>query len=163
MQTRLSFIYSGYFYSAPSSPLLLRGAPDCSTDTVSEFHAESHRQLQVKDLPKVPMWRLERESNPRPLVESNRLNQGATTSHTCVCVCVCVYVCVCMCVCVQARTCVCKGYIGSIKLQIKLFIIELNIRQLHCFLLTFSNAFTIYLISHTSRFAMCGNLSCVNI
>src|SRR6218665_1474749 len=61
-----SFIHSGHFYSEPSSPLLLRGAPDYSTDTVSEFHAEAHRQLQVKDLPKVPTWRLERESNPRP-------------------------------------------------------------------------------------------------
>src|SRR6218665_1761083 len=61
-----SFIHSGHFYSAPSSPLLLRGAPDYCTDTVSEFHAEAHRQLQVKDLPKVPTWRLERESNPRP-------------------------------------------------------------------------------------------------
>src|SRR6218665_2428869 len=60
-----SFIHSGHFYSAPSSPLLLRGAPDYSTDTVSEFLAEAHRQLQVKDLPKVPTWRLERESNPR--------------------------------------------------------------------------------------------------
>src|SRR6218665_677058 len=40
-----SFIHSGHFYSAPSSPLLLRGAPDYSTDTVSEFHAEAHRQL----------------------------------------------------------------------------------------------------------------------
>ena len=61
-----SFIHSGHFYSAPSSPLLLRGSPDYSTDTVSEFHAEAHRQLWVKDLPKVPAWRLERESNPRP-------------------------------------------------------------------------------------------------
>src|SRR6218665_2457790 len=60
------FIHSGHFYSAPSSPLLLRGALDYSTDTVSEFYAEAHRQLQVKDLPKVPSWRLERESNPRP-------------------------------------------------------------------------------------------------
>src|SRR6218665_93294 len=49
-----SFFHSGHFYSAPSSPLPLRGAPDYSTDTVSEFHAEAHRQLQVKDLPKVP-------------------------------------------------------------------------------------------------------------
>src|SRR6218665_3253218 len=39
-----SFIHSGHFYSAPSSHLLLRGAPDYSTDTVSEFHAEAHRQ-----------------------------------------------------------------------------------------------------------------------
>src|SRR6218665_1526561 len=61
-----SFIHSGHFYSAPSSPLLLRSAPDYSTDTVSEFHAKAHRQLQVKDLPKVPTWRLEWESNPRP-------------------------------------------------------------------------------------------------
>jgi len=36
-----SFIHSGHFYSAPLSPLLLRGAPDYSTDTVSEFHAEA--------------------------------------------------------------------------------------------------------------------------
>ena len=61
-----SFIHSGHFYSAPSSPLLLGGTPDYTTDTVSEFHAETHRQLQVKDLPKVPTWQLERESNPRP-------------------------------------------------------------------------------------------------
>src|SRR6218665_4155080 len=40
-----SFIHSGHFYSAPSSPILLRGAPDYSTDTVSEFHAEAYRQL----------------------------------------------------------------------------------------------------------------------
>src|SRR6218665_2614895 len=51
-----SFIHSGHFYSTPSSPLLLRGAPDYSTDTVSEFHTEAHRQLQVKDLPKVSTW-----------------------------------------------------------------------------------------------------------
>src|SRR6218665_3868584 len=61
-----SFIHSGHFYSAPSSPLLLRGAPDYGTDTVSEFHAEAHRQLQVKNLPKIPTWWLERESNSRP-------------------------------------------------------------------------------------------------
>src|SRR6218665_670468 len=60
-----SFIHSGHFYSAPSSSLLLRGAPNYSTATVSEFHAEAHRQLQVKHLPKCPTWRLERESNPR--------------------------------------------------------------------------------------------------
>src|SRR6218665_84490 len=76
-----SFIHSGHFYSAPSSPLLLRRAPDYSPDTVSEFHVEAHRQLRVKDLPKVPTWRLERESNSRPPVESNRLNQCATMSN----------------------------------------------------------------------------------
>src|SRR6218665_3963534 len=34
-----SFIHSGHFYSAPSSPLLLTVAPDYTTDTISEFHA----------------------------------------------------------------------------------------------------------------------------
>ena len=38
-------IHSGDFYSAPSSPLLLRGVPNYSTATVSEFHPEAHRQL----------------------------------------------------------------------------------------------------------------------
>jgi len=61
-----SFIHSGHCYRAPLSPLLLRDAPDHSTDTVSGFHAEAHRQLQIKNMPKVPTWRLERESNPRP-------------------------------------------------------------------------------------------------
>ena len=32
-----SFTRSGYFYSASSSPLLLRGAPNYSIDTVSEL------------------------------------------------------------------------------------------------------------------------------
>src|SRR6218665_1379520 len=38
-----SYNNSGYFYSASSSPLLLRGAPDTArivSDTVPEFHAE---------------------------------------------------------------------------------------------------------------------------
>ena len=34
--TRL-FLHSGYFYSASSSPLLLRGDPDYDIDTVSEL------------------------------------------------------------------------------------------------------------------------------
>ena len=60
---RDSFIHSGYFYSASSSPLLLRlqhwycvrvNTPKC------------YRQLWVKDLPKVPMWRLEWDLNLRP-------------------------------------------------------------------------------------------------
>ena len=49
------------------------------------FHAEAHRQLQVKVKVKDPTWQLERESNPAqlvPPVESHRLNQGATTSHS---------------------------------------------------------------------------------
>src|SRR6218665_2891117 len=46
-----SFIHSGHFYSAPSCPLLLRGAPHYSTDTASEFHAEAHRQLAHAQCP----------------------------------------------------------------------------------------------------------------
>jgi len=34
---QISIIYSGYFYSASSSPLQVRGAPDYSIDTVSEL------------------------------------------------------------------------------------------------------------------------------
>ena len=36
-----SSIHPIYFYSASSSPLLLRGTPDYSIDTVSKFHAEA--------------------------------------------------------------------------------------------------------------------------
>ena len=36
-----SFIHSGYFYSASSSPLLLRGASKHSTNAVYDFHAEA--------------------------------------------------------------------------------------------------------------------------
>jgi len=39
------FIHSDHFYSAPSSPLLFRGAPGYITDTISEFHAKAHGQL----------------------------------------------------------------------------------------------------------------------
>src|SRR6478672_5520767 len=52
-------------YSAPSR-FLLRGAPDYSADTESEFHAEAHEQLRVKDLPRVPTRWLEVDSNPQP-------------------------------------------------------------------------------------------------
>ena len=52
-------------YSAPSR-FLLRGAPDYSADTESEFHAEAHEQLRVKDLPRVPTRRLEVNSSPQP-------------------------------------------------------------------------------------------------
>src|SRR6218665_1717181 len=45
-----SYIHSGYFYSAYSSPLLLRGAPDTARILCRDFHT----------------WRLERESNPLP-------------------------------------------------------------------------------------------------
>jgi len=36
-----SFIHSGYFYSASSSPLLFRGAPDTARLLCRSFHAEA--------------------------------------------------------------------------------------------------------------------------
>src|SRR6218665_751611 len=61
-----SLIHSGYFYSASSSPLLLRGALDTVRVLFRSFTPKRHRKLRVKDLPKVHTWRLERGSNPRP-------------------------------------------------------------------------------------------------
>src|SRR6218665_2839332 len=43
-----------------------------------------HRQLQVKDLPKVPTWRLGQDSNPRPSgrkVSSLPMRHKASLSH----------------------------------------------------------------------------------
>ena len=40
-------IHSGHFYSAPSSPLLLIGAPDYSTDTVSEYGWTPHASIKL--------------------------------------------------------------------------------------------------------------------
>jgi len=54
-----SFIHSGYFYSASSSPLLLRGSPNYKHwYCVGVNTPKRYRQLREKDLPKAPMWRL---------------------------------------------------------------------------------------------------------
>src|SRR6218665_2503878 len=53
-------IYSAY------SPLLLRSAPNTARILCRSFTQKRHGQLRVKDFPKVPAWRLERNSNPRP-------------------------------------------------------------------------------------------------
>src|SRR6218665_330070 len=45
------FIHSGHFYSASSSPLLLRRAPDTARILCRSFTPKRHRQLRVKDLP----------------------------------------------------------------------------------------------------------------
>jgi len=78
------------FYSASSSPQLLRGAPDYSINSVAVNTPKRYRQLWVKDLPKVPTWRLEWDSNQRP---SRRKVMNLSLSHHapltwCVCVCV---------------------------------------------------------------------------
>src|SRR6218665_1458264 len=59
-------IHSGYFYSASSSPLLLRGAPDTARILYLSFTPKRYRQLRVKDLSKVLTWRLDWDSTPRP-------------------------------------------------------------------------------------------------
>src|SRR6218665_215933 len=59
-------IHSGYYYSASSSLLLLRGAPDTAWVLCWSFTPKRHRQLLVKDLPKVPTWRLEWDLNLWP-------------------------------------------------------------------------------------------------
>ena len=65
-RTTLIIHYSVRSVQAGSSPLLLRSAPDTARILCRSFTPKRHRQLQVKDLPKVPTWRLERDSNPRP-------------------------------------------------------------------------------------------------
>src|SRR6218665_3934331 len=62
----VSFIHSGHFCSASSSPLLLKSAPDTARILCRSFTPKRHRQLRVKDWSKVPAWRLERDSNTRP-------------------------------------------------------------------------------------------------
>src|SRR6218665_581244 len=49
-----SFVLSGYYYNASSSPLLLRGAPDCSIDTVSELIREALQATASEGLAKSP-------------------------------------------------------------------------------------------------------------
>ena len=61
-----SFLHSGHFYSASSSPLLFRGAPDTARILCQSFTPKHHRQLRVKDLPKIPTWQLKWDSNPWP-------------------------------------------------------------------------------------------------
>src|SRR6218665_221999 len=75
-----SFIHSGYFCSTSSSLLLLRGAPHCGSASVSELinTPKRYRQLRVRDLPKVPTWRLESDSNLRP---SGRKASNLLLSH----------------------------------------------------------------------------------
>src|SRR6218665_2999708 len=46
--------------------MLLRGASDTARILCQSFTPRSHKQLRSKNLPEVPSWRLERESNSRP-------------------------------------------------------------------------------------------------
>ena len=77
-QSLVRFVHSGFFYYTSSSPLLFRGAPDYSVDTVSELTCRSARQLRVKDFPKVSTWWLKWDSNLRP---SGRKAPNLPLSH----------------------------------------------------------------------------------
>src|SRR6218665_3671642 len=56
---RIVFIH---FYSASHIMEHFRSTPNC----IAVYTLKRYRQLRVKDLCKVPTWRLERDSNPRP-------------------------------------------------------------------------------------------------
>ena len=49
-----SFIHSGYFYSASSSPLLLRGAPSTARILCREFHAKAPQATASEGLAQGP-------------------------------------------------------------------------------------------------------------
>src|SRR6218665_888625 len=53
--------YLHYIYMS-----LPEALPTTAIDTVGVYMPKCYSQLQAKDLPKVPKWRLERDSNPRP-------------------------------------------------------------------------------------------------
>src|SRR6218665_1967172 len=57
-----------HFYSASHSMSLSEALQTTAIDTVSEFTRQSATGncMQVKDLPKAPTWRLERDLNLRP-------------------------------------------------------------------------------------------------
>src|SRR6218665_1750945 len=65
----------------------LRSAPDTARILCRNFTPKRHRQLLVKDLLKVPTWRPERESNPRPFGRFSRervfYSRSQPFLHTC--------------------------------------------------------------------------------
>jgi len=66
-----SFNYSGYFYSASLDPLLLRGVPRYSTDTVAEFHAEAPQATVSEGLVQGPYGAARAGSEPTTLKATN--------------------------------------------------------------------------------------------
>ena len=66
----IKLLFHSFIQTISIAPLpvrfLLRSAPDSVRILCRSFTPKRHRQLSVKDLPKVPTWRLERESNPWP-------------------------------------------------------------------------------------------------
>ena len=69
----------GYFYSASSGHYYSEAlSTQHGSILCLSFTPKRRRQLRVKNLPKVPTWRLERKSNPRPFGRKVP-NQFATT------------------------------------------------------------------------------------
>src|SRR6218665_2284775 len=108
-----SFIHSRYFYSASSSPLLLRGAPDRARILCRSFTPRRHRQLRVKDLPMVPTWRLERDSNPGPsgrqlstLPMGHRVQRRVSLSLSLFSLSLCLFMSVCLSLSLRIVACV---------------------------------------------------------
>ena len=103
-------IHSGYFYSASSSPPLLRGVPHTARALWRSFTPKRHRQLRVKDL-----------SIPRSLSGGYRAGFEHAILHTKgvestnepprVTMYYCIYLYMCMSVWVCARVCACSRHI----------------------------------------------------
>src|SRR6218665_172868 len=66
-----------HFYSASDSIILSEALPTTAIDTVGVYTPKRYRQLQVQDLPKVPTWRLERDSKPSTLRSSGVVSTNA--------------------------------------------------------------------------------------
>src|SRR6218665_223323 len=87
-QCNQQYIHSGYFYSASSSSLLLRGGPDTARILCRIFTLKRYRQLWAKDLPKVLTWWLERDSNPerkasKPTISHHAPHGLCNSAHYC--------------------------------------------------------------------------------
>src|SRR5688572_24252121 len=84
-------LYLNTCYSAPHR-FLFRGAPDYCADAESEFHAEAHEQLRVKDLPRVPTRRLLRWIRTRNPPAARHRTYPYTTAPQLYCVvCIVLY------------------------------------------------------------------------
>src|ERR1043165_2065345 len=106
------YVCMSTFYSAPSR-FPLRGTSDNSADTKSEFHAQEHEQLRVKDLPRVLSGGLRWVRTLKPPAARHRTYPYTTAPHMYVCMYVYMYVCmfvcmhICMCVCMYVCMYVC--------------------------------------------------------
>jgi len=63
---KIAKIHSFYFYSASSTSLLLRSAPN-TADTVTEFHIEAQQATAIEELAKGPYAAARSEFEPATL------------------------------------------------------------------------------------------------